>query len=172
MSATLDDHEVAAQLATGAGKLLVELREERAAQGVVGRPHGNQGDALAHIWLVEQLALLRPNDPVLSEEGLEDLARLRSSRAWIVDPLDGTREFSEVPRSDWAVHVALVVDGHPAAGAVALPARDMTLSTSPAPSLPPARPAGSPPRLVVSRSRPPIEAQWIARALDGELVPL
>ncbi|HEV7763017.1 MAG TPA: 3'(2'),5'-bisphosphate nucleotidase CysQ [Acidimicrobiales bacterium] len=170
--ATPDDHAVAAQLATGAGKLLVELRAQRAAEGVVGKPLGRQGDALAHIWLVEQLATLRPNDAVLSEEGLEDLARLRSSRAWIVDPLDGTREFGEVPRPDWAVHVALVIDGHAAAGAVALPARELTLASDPAPPAPAPRPAGTPLRIVVSRSRPPFEASMIARALDGELLPL
>lgn len=170
--ATPDDHAIAARLADGAGKLLVELREKRSAEGVIGKPLGRQGDALAHLWLVEQLATLRPHDPVLSEEGLEDLARLRSARAWIVDPLDGTREFGEVPRSDWAVHVALVIDGRPAAGAVALPARDLTLATSPPPPQPPAPPEGQPLRIVVSRSRPPLEASWIARALDGELVPL
>lgn len=170
MPGTADDHSVAAQLAAGAGKLLVELREKRSAEGLFGRSLGAQGDALAHIWLVEQLATLRPSDPVLSEEGIEDPARLRSSRVWIVDPLDGTREFGEVPRSDWAVHVALVVDGRAEIGAVALPARDLTLATDPAPILPPRE--DRPVRIVVSRSRPPIEASWIAGALDGEMVPL
>jgi 3'(2'), 5'-bisphosphate nucleotidase len=170
MSGTADDHDVAGQLATGAGKLLVELREKRSAEGVVGKPLGRQGDRLAHLWLVDQLASLRPDDAVLSEEGLEDLARLRSSRVWIVDPLDGTREYGEVPRVDWAVHVALVIDGRAEIGAVALPARDLTLATAPAPVLPPA--GDRPVRIVVSRSRPPIETSWIASALDAELVPL
>jgi 3'(2'), 5'-bisphosphate nucleotidase len=165
-----DDHRVAAELAAGAGRLLVELREKRAAEGLVGRALGHQGDRLAHLWLVERLAALRPDDAVLSEEGHENLARLRSSRVWIVDPLDGTREFGEVPRTDWAVHVALVVDGRAEIGAVALPARDLTLATRPAPVVPPA--TGRPLRIVVSRSRPPLEASWIARALDAEMVPL
>jgi 3'(2'), 5'-bisphosphate nucleotidase len=89
---------------------------------------------------------------------------------WIVDPLDGTREYGEVPREDWAVHVALVIGGVPAAGAVALPARGVTLATRPAPPPPPAW--TGPPRVVVSRSRPPAEATLIADALGGELVAL
>jgi 3'(2'), 5'-bisphosphate nucleotidase len=88
---------------------------------------------------------------------------------WIVDPLDGTREYGEVPRTDWAVHVALVVDGRPVAGAVALPARGLTLATRPPPPPPPAW--HGPPRVVVSRSRPPAEARRMAEALGGELVP-
>jgi 3'(2'), 5'-bisphosphate nucleotidase len=89
---------------------------------------------------------------------------------WIVDPLDGTREFGELPRTDWAVHVALVIDGQPEAGAVALPARDLTLTTRPAPPAPP--PGDGPARVVVSRSRPPVAARRIADALGGDLVPL
>jgi 3'(2'), 5'-bisphosphate nucleotidase len=174
-----DDHSIAAQLATGAGEVLVDLRTRRVASGRVGRALGAEGDAAAHLWLVEQLAELRPDDAVLSEEGLEDPRRLQSSRVWIVDPLDGTREFGEVPRPDWAVHVALVIDGQAAIGAVALPARELTLATDPAPEVPTTQvgPGASPggtgaPRIVVSRSRPPIEATWVARELGGELVPL
>jgi 3'(2'), 5'-bisphosphate nucleotidase len=161
-----DDHSLAAQLATGAGELLVDLRARRVAYGVAGRALGADGDAAAHNWLVEQLAELRPDDAVLSEEGLEDPRRLKQSRVWIVDPLDGTREFGEVPRPDWAVHVALVIDGEAAIGAVALPARKLTLATDPAPVVPTtpvganASPTGAP-RIVVSRSRPPIEASWV-----------
>jgi 3'(2'), 5'-bisphosphate nucleotidase len=116
------------------------------------------------------LAEARPGDAVLSEEGLADPARLTAERVWIVDPLDGTREYSEVPRTDWAVHVALVVAGEPVAGAVALPARDLTLATDPPPPPPPAW--EGPPRVVVSRSRPPVQAARVAEALGGELVPL
>ena len=110
------------------------------------------------------------DDAVLSEEGRDDPARLGFDRVWIVDPLDGTREYSERGRLDWAVHVALAVDGVPAAGAVALPARSLTLATEP----PPAPPAAwnGPPRLVVSRSRPPRQAFVIRDALDGDLLPL
>jgi 3'(2'), 5'-bisphosphate nucleotidase len=166
--ATPGDHEAAAKLATGAGALLVELRARSVSEGVTGRLLGRDGDAASHAWLVEQLAELYPDDAVLSEEGLEDLRRLRAPRVWIVDPLDGTREYGEVPRTDWAVHVALVVDERPVAGAVALPARGVTFASDPAPVPPP--PGDRPPRIAVSRSRPPIEAARIARALHGELL--
>ncbi|HEX6422373.1 MAG TPA: 3'(2'),5'-bisphosphate nucleotidase CysQ [Acidimicrobiales bacterium] len=182
-AATSDDHELAARLATEAGRLLVDLRARRTAGGdgaagaggpvegpVDGRALGREGDRLAHDLLVARLSEARPGDAVLSEEGVADPARLLASRVWIVDPLDGTREYGEVPRTDWAVHVALVVDGDPAAGAVALPARDLTLATDPPPPAPAARPG--PPRVVVSRSRPPAEATRIAEALGGDLVPL
>ena len=164
----IDDHALAAQLATEAGELLLTVRADNA--GLAAWRLGDEGDWEAHKLLVRRLAAERPGDAVLSEEGRQDPLRLRASRVWIVDPLDGTREFSEVPRTDWAVHVALVVDGDVAAGAVALPARGMTLATKPAPILPPAH--NGPPRLVVSRSRPPDEAYVIADALGGELIPL
>jgi len=173
-AATRDDHELAARLATAAGRLLVDLRAHNTGGGAAGpidgRALGREGDRRAHDLLVAGLAEARPDDAVLSEEGVADPARLQASRVWIVDPLDGTREYGEVPRTDWAVHVALVVDGEPAAGAVALPARDLTLATDPPPPAPPSWPG--PPRVVVSRSRPPAEATRIAEALGGDLVPL
>src|SRR4051812_18182993 len=113
---------------------------------------------------------LTAGDAVLSEEGKDDAARLEAARVWIVDPLDGTREFGEPPRSDWAVHVALVVASAPVAGAVALPALEMVLGTSPAAVLPPA--FDGPPRVIVSRSRPPAAATWLADQLAGQLVEL
>src|ERR687894_1564107 len=136
---TSDDHTLASRLATEAGRLLVAIRAEAAAGGgdVDGRALGRTGDQQAHELLMAALAEARPDDAVLSEEGVADPARLSAERVWIVDPLDGTREFGEVPRSDWAVHVALVVDGDPVVGAVALPGRDLVLATSPAPPAPP-----------------------------------
>src|SRR5690606_38716724 len=110
----------------------------------------------------------RPQDAVLSEEGKDDPVRLSAERVWIIDPLDGTREFSEPPRTDWAVHVALVVDGTPVAGAVALPALGLTLRSRPPEPLPAGPPAR--PRLVVSRTRPPALTAHLAEALDAELV--
>ena len=107
---------------------------------------------------------------MLSEEALDDPSRLDSRRVWVVDPLDGTREFSESGRSDWAVHVALVVGERAVAGAVALPALGLTLSTLRPPRLPAAR--SGPPRLVVSRSRPPAQADAVAAALGAQTVPL
>jgi 3'(2'), 5'-bisphosphate nucleotidase len=165
---TEDDHALAAQLATEAGELLLGVRVR--GEGLTRWELGDEGDWEAHKLLVSRLAELRPGDAVLSEEGREDPARLQAARVWIVDPLDGTREFSEIPRSDWAVHVALVVDRLPVAGAVALPARGFTLATHPAPVLPP--PVQGPPRMVVSRSRPPREAELVAGALQAKRLPL
>jgi 3'(2'), 5'-bisphosphate nucleotidase len=174
-----DDHALARRLATEAGRLLIELRDGRIAEVepddgghpvVDGRALGAEGDRRAHELIVTGLAAVRPDDAVLSEEGVADPARLTAARVWIVDPLDGTREYGEVPRTDWAVHVALVVDGAPVAGAVALPARGLTLASDAPPAVPPA--GEDPPRVVVSRSRPPAAASRIADALGGELVPL
>ena len=163
-----DDHAVAAALATAAGRRLMEIRTQIGfADAAALRSAGDQG---AQDLLAEQLARLRPEDSVLSEEARDDPARLEASRVWIIDPLDGTREFSEAGRTDWAVHVALWVKGELVAGAVALPGREITLCTPDvtAPQPDPARRL----RLVVSRTRPPAEAHQVAASLDAELVPL
>ena len=117
-----DDHELAHRLATEAGAMLVDLRCQLTEEGATPAGLKAAGDRSAHLMLMEALAEARPDDAVLSEEGRDNLGRLDADRVWIIDPLDGTREFSEVPRIDWAVHVALVEDGQPTAGAVALPA--------------------------------------------------
>jgi 3'(2'), 5'-bisphosphate nucleotidase len=168
-----DDHALAARLATEAGRLLLDVRAELAAAGADAAELKAEGDRHANAWLMEHFRAERPDDPILSEEERERpeaaAARLGSSRAWIVDPLDGTREFSEPPRSDWAVHVALSVDGVATLGAVALPALGVTLATGPgAPTLPPR--VDGPPRIIVSRSRPPAEALQICDRLGGVLV--
>jgi 3'(2'), 5'-bisphosphate nucleotidase len=129
-----------------------------------------RGDRASHELLVAALARARPDDAVLSEEGVDDAARLDAPRVWIVDPLDGTREFGEANRVDWAVHVALTVRGRVEAAAVALPARPLTLTAAPPPP-PPPRHVGRP-RVVVSRTRPPAIAEELAAQLDGELVAL
>ncbi|MEO7555096.1 MAG: 3'(2'),5'-bisphosphate nucleotidase CysQ [Acidimicrobiales bacterium] len=163
----LSDHEVAAQVATRAGALLLALRATDRAGELMSL--GDEGDASAHDLIVAALAELRPGDKVLSEEGAEDRTRLGASRCWIVDPLDGTREFGEPGRTDWAVHVALVDGvGAPIAGAVAVPAAGVTLTTEPAPSPPPHH--DGPLRVIVSRTRPPAVALQVADALGGELV--
>ena len=162
---TSSDHQIAATLARGAGELLLQVRA-RDFPGAAERKAA--GDAEAHRYLIDRLAALRPDDAVLSEEGADDPVRLVSDRVWIVDPLDGTREFSEVDRADWAVHVALWERGELVAGAVGLPAEGTTLST-PAVDGAPARPAG-PMRLAVSRSRPPALVTDLAAQLGAELV--
>ena len=156
------DHALAAELATTAGRLLMELRE-RAFDDEVG----NQGDALSNRFLLDELRRRRPADAILSEEAVDDPVRLRSARVWIVDPLDGTREFGEAGRTDWAVHVALWQQGDLVAGAVALPAIGETLSTAPG-GWPPRR--GPVRKIVVSRTRPPESAAFVAQALGAELV--
>ncbi len=168
MPATPADHALAHRLATEAGGLLVALRARLTAEGEAPAALKAEGDRQAHELLMAGLAAAAPDDAVLSEEGKDDHVRLSATRVWIVDPLDGTREFSEVPRTDWAVHVALVEGGTPIAGAVALPAQGVTLSTEAPPALSPA--VDGPPRLVVSRTRPPAAAQQLADALDGVLV--
>jgi 3'(2'), 5'-bisphosphate nucleotidase len=134
------------------------------------RPHGDpaEGDRRSHELLARRLGDERPDDAVLSEEG--ERATEGGGRTWVVDPLDGTREFGEPGREDWAVHVALVVDEAAVAGAVALPARGVVLSTGAPPALPP--PSRRRPRIVVSRTRPPAFAEAFAEGIGGELSPL
>ncbi|TML13459.1 MAG: 3'(2'),5'-bisphosphate nucleotidase CysQ [Actinobacteria bacterium] len=152
-----------------AGERLLALREElteaRAHSGVLKR----EGDRQAHDLIMGELARIRPNDAVLSEEGRDRPERLVAERVWIIDPLDGTREYGE-GRQDWAVHVALVIANQPVAGAVALPALGLTLSTAEPPPLPALR--ETTPRMIVSRSRPPVAAIIIAEALGAELISL
>ena len=135
----MSDHELAARLATEAGDLLLGVRSELADGTAEERKAA--GDKRSHDFLMAALASERPGDAVLSEEGVDDPVRLTAHRVWIVDPLDGTREFSEPPRADWAVHVALVSDGVPVAGSVALPAQGLVLNRVPASVLPPPPPA-------------------------------
>lgn len=161
----MNDHELAADLATAAGRLLIEVRTELSDAPAAERKA--QGDQRSHDFLMAQLAAARPDDAVLSEEGADNLVRLRSRRVWIVDPLDGTREFSELDRDDWAVHVALWENGELTAGAVALPGQGVTIAT---PDVhPPSAHAGAP-RILVSRTRPPAVAVQVRDALDGTLV--
>jgi 3'(2'), 5'-bisphosphate nucleotidase len=163
-----DDHQLATHLAAETGRLLVALRHRLVTQGITYWELKDAGDLAAHRWIIGQLAELRPDDAVLSEEGYDDLARLGAERAWIIDPLDGTREFAEPPRIDWAVHIALVVNGDPVAGAVALPAEELTLGTDPAPAL--AAPSADAPRVIVSRTRPPVAAEMLNLRLGGTYI--
>ncbi len=165
-----NDHELAAWAATRAGELLLDVREG----GLEGRELKDAGDLAAHELLMKLLAEHRAEDAVLSEEAHRGTAsahdRLETPRVWIIDPLDGTREYSEPPREDWAVHVALWERGELVAGAVALPAMGVTLDTARPPEVPPA--TATRPRLVVSRTRPPAFVEALAREIDGELVPM
>jgi 3'(2'), 5'-bisphosphate nucleotidase len=156
----MNDHVVAATLAAEAGRLLTSIRH-------LG---GAEGDRQANELLLRRLAELRPDDAVLSEESVDDKARLAATRVWIIDPLDGTREFGEPPRDDWAVHVALTECGTPVAGAVALPGADLVLHTGEPAAVAP--PVEGPIRLAVSRTRPPACVEVLTSQLDAELVPM
>jgi 3'(2'), 5'-bisphosphate nucleotidase len=164
------DHELAADLAEKAGRLLLDIRRQLGTgdEDTDVKAVRDEGDRRANELLVPALQHARPDDAVLSEESKDDPIRLESARVWIIDPLDGTREFGEPPRIDWAVHVALVEAGRPVAGAVALPAAGSVLATDPPPTL--ADPQGGRVRLVVSRTRPPAAATFLAERLDAELV--
>jgi 3'(2'), 5'-bisphosphate nucleotidase len=190
---TADDHVLARDLAVAAGQLLLDLRERGGAPDMLRKA----GDRLSHEFLAAELAARRPGDAVLSEEGIDDKARLAAQRVWIVDPLDGTREFGEEGRADWAVHVALWERGADGAGtltagAVALPAQGRVLSTllargallvrgddppgppdmgGYAPPITPAAPHTPRLRLVVSRSRAAQLVRDVARKLGADLVP-
>lgn len=152
---------------TEAGDLLLGLRLRAGLHPETMRA---DGDWLAHTLIVELLKAERPDDAVLSEEGADDLNRLDHTRAWIVDPLDGTREFGEPGRTDWAVHCALAIDGVVAAGAVALPAMGLVLGTDDPPAMP--ERGDRPLRVVTSRTRRPQVSVLCAEALGAELVPM
>lgn len=163
----MDDVAVAARAARAAADVLLALRADGA---LTGRALGDAGDAAAQQAISAVLAAERPGDAVLSEEAADDARRLSADRVWIVDPLDGTREYGEDGRPDWAVHVALWADGELSSSAVALPALDQVLVTRPAPVRPARR--DGPVRIAVSRTRPPAEAEAVAAALGAELVPM
>lgn len=164
---TFNDAQLAKHLAAAAGQHLLLLREH----GLLPAAQlGKHGDRLANTLLTDLLRQHRPEDGLLSEEELADPIRLHKSRVWIVDPVDGTREYGE-GRPDWAVHVGLAVNGSPdVACAVSLPNLGITFSGAEPPELPPV-PAGKL-KILVSRTRAPRIAQQLAERLDAELVPM
>ncbi|HEX9258025.1 MAG TPA: 3'(2'),5'-bisphosphate nucleotidase CysQ [Acidimicrobiales bacterium] len=167
---TESDHALAARLATEAGRLLLRLRHDMERAGVHSWRIMDEGDAAAHHFLVDALKAVRPDDAILSEEGRDSANRLTANRVWIIDPLDGTNEFGEMGRSDWAVHVALVQEGSPVAAAVSLPALNRTFATDPPPPFPAV--TRSHPRLVVSRHRAPYASAMVAGALGADMLRL
>ena len=167
---TQADHLTARRVAHEAGALLLRLRAVANGAGSDPDVLRAAGDRQSHELIIEKLAEAHPDDAVLSEEAPSGPERLDAPRVWIVDPLDGTREFGEADRSDWAVHVALVAEGRLVAGAVALPALGMTLATDRPPE--PEGHAPERPRIVVSRTRPAQTATKLADKLGGKLVPM
>ena len=165
----MDDAQLAFHLAKSAGDLLLKIRHQSASSGISAKQMGDAGDAQANRLIMDALRQTRPEDGLLSEEEADNRARLNKSRVWIIDPLDGTREYSE-GRDDWAVHVALCVDGVPAVAAVAMPMLQTVYesrSVAPLQAFDAARL-----RIVVSRSRPPAVAERVAKALSATLVPM
>lgn len=161
----MTDADLAAHLARIAGRILLQVRESGMFEG---KSLGNAGDQTANQFLVHALRQQRPEDGLLSEESKDTDERLTKSRVWIVDPVDGTREYGE-NRTDWAVHVGLAIDGEPVLGAVALPGLDLVLRSDKPQPVPPAPDRL---RMVVSRTRPAKEATEVAERLGGELVPM
>ncbi len=161
-----DDHAFAAWAATEAGVVLEKIR----MSGLTGSALKDAGDLASHEFLMGILAAHRPDDAVLSEEGKDDKRRLDSRRVWIIDPVDGTREFSEPPRDDWAIHVALWADGDLVAGAVAQPGLGQTFGTGSPVTVPPR--TSDRPRIAVSRTRPPEFVTALAEAIGADLIPM
>ena len=165
MTITMNDSELAADLAYSAGQLLLKVRESNLLSP---KALGAAGDQTANEFLCHALREQRPNDGLLSEEEKDNAERLSKSRVWIIDPVDGTREYGE-GRTDWAVHVALAIDGVPTIGAVALPGLDLVLRTDQPKPLPL---AAAKPRMLVSRTRPAAEALAVADKIGADLVPM
>ena len=165
MTKLANDAALARTVAEGAGAILLLLQGSGLFEGTA---LGKAGDRVANAFIIEALKAQRPNDAILSEEEAGDLSRLKATRVWIVDPLDGTREYGE-RRSDWAVHIALAVDGKASVGVVALPALGETLCSAGCAS--PAANGGKL-RMLVSRTRPAPEALAVAQSLEAELVPM
>lgn len=157
----MDDHQLAAWLAEQTGQLLIAIRDGR----LDGVQLGYVGDQTANAFILSTLAMLRPDDHIISEESPDDPARLGASRVWIIDPLDGTREYVE-GRADWAVHIALTIDGAPVAGAVAQAACGRCYDTA---SVSAPSPLDRKPIMLVSRTRPPEGAAALAEALSAEV---
>jgi 3'(2'), 5'-bisphosphate nucleotidase len=167
VTSTLSDARLAADLAGQAGALLLALRH---ASGLIGRELGRRGDADSNTLLLRELAEARPHDAVLSEESADSPARLTAERVWIIDPLDGTREYGMPGRDDWAVHVALWQAGQGiTAAAVAQPSLDAVYASDTIQAQVRPRPRR---RFLVSDSRPPAFAAAVAEALYADLVPM
>jgi 3'(2'), 5'-bisphosphate nucleotidase len=164
--AMVTDYAAEARLAEAIAREVSALLLRLAGGGLQGRDLCAAGDREANALILERLHDERPDDAILSEESADDLSRLARERVWIVDPLDGTREFGE-RREDWAVHVALAVDGAPVAGAVALPPLGLTLSSA---SPPPLAAPLDPPRMLVSRTRASVLCTDVAERIGARQI--
>lgn len=162
MTADIDDATLALRLALGTGEILKGVR----GVGLLrGQGLGKAGDAIAQDWIARALQLHRPEDSVLSEEAEDDRTRMDNDRVWIIDPLDGTREYAG-GRQDWAVHIALAINGKIEHAAVGMPDLGKVFHTADV------RAVGGRPtnRLVISQNSVPEVATFIAEDLGMELV--
>jgi 3'(2'), 5'-bisphosphate nucleotidase len=164
------DQQLASRVATEAGAMLVELRDELVAVGTHYWDLKDEGDVAGHRYIMSALTAARPDDVILSEEAADNRRRLSAERVWIIDPIDGTNEFAEHPRHDWAIHIALWEAGELTAASVALPTLGITFDASPAAVVPPSTRAK--PLLVTSRSRNPYCAVMVANALGCDVARL
>jgi 3'(2'), 5'-bisphosphate nucleotidase len=164
------DQQIASRVATEAGAMLVELRDELVAEGIHYWDLKDEGDVAGHRYIMSALTAARPDDVILSEEAADNRKRLNATRVWIIDPIDGTNEFAEHPRHDWAIHIALWEAGELTAASVALPTLGITFDASPAAVVPPSTRAK--PLLVTSRSRNPYCAVMVANALGCDVARL
>jgi 3'(2'), 5'-bisphosphate nucleotidase len=164
------DQQLASRVATEAGAMLVELRDELVAEGIHYWDLKDEGDVAGHRYIMSALTAARPDDVILSEEAADNRRRLNAERVWIIDPIDGTNEFAEHPRHDWAIHIALWEAGELTAASVALPTLGVTFDASPAAVVPPSK--RDKPLLVTSRSRNPYCAVMVANALGCDVARL
>ena len=164
------DQQLASRVATEAGAMLVELRDELVAEGIHYWDLKDEGDVAGHRYIMSALTAARPDDVILSEEAADNRRRLSAERVWIIDPIDGTNEFAEHPRHDWAIHIALWEAGELTAASVALPTLGITFDASPAAVVPPS--TREKPLLVTSRSRNPYCAVMVANALGCDVARL
>ena len=164
------DQQLASRVATEAGVMLVELRDELVAEGIHYWDLKDEGDIAGHRYIMSALTAARPDDVILSEEAADNRKRLGANRVWIIDPIDGTNEFAEHPRHDWAIHIALWESGELTAASVALPTLGITFDASPAAVVPPS--TREKPLLVTSRSRNPYCAVMVANALGCDVARL
>ena len=164
------DQQLASRVATEAGVMLVNLRDELVAEGIHYWDLKDEGDVAGHRYIMSALTAARPDDVILSEEAADNRKRLSADRVWIIDPIDGTNEFAEHPRHDWAIHIALWESGELTAASVALPTLGITFDASPAAVVPPS--TREKPLLVTSRSRNPYCAVMVANALGCDVARL
>ena len=164
------DQQLASRVATEAGAMLVELRDALVAEGIHYWDLKDEGDVAGHRYIMSALTAARPDDVILSEEAADNRKRLNATRVWIIDPIDGTNEFAEHPRHDWAIHIALWEAGELTAASVALPTLGITFDASPAAVVPPS--TREKPLLVTSRSRNPYCAVMVANALGCDVARL